>query len=124
MLQILLTSKSVIGTSRDIGILAVEVFSATESLLRNAIFLIIWYLLIWSLLRWSTRRKVDRLLGGWKSGKNGDDSLNLTTRALAWIDELLEPIHRARNITEDLANRAEAVEGGAGGGCGGMRRKV
>jgi hypothetical protein len=108
VLQILLTGKSVIATARDVGILAVQVFSAA-SLLQNAVFLIIWYALIWSLLRWSTRRRVDRLLSRWKSAENADDSLNLTTRTLAWIDGLLEPIHRNRNATEDLVKRVETM---------------
>ena len=50
MLHTILATHSVIGTARDIAVLAVEVISA-ESLLRNAVFLIFWYLLIWSLLR-------------------------------------------------------------------------
>jgi hypothetical protein len=108
VLQILLNSKTVIGTARDVGILAVQVFSAA-SLLQNAVFLIIWYLLIWSLLRWSTRRRVDRLLSRWKRADNADDSLNLTTRALAWIDGLLSPIHHKREAMERLAERVEAM---------------
>ena len=109
VLQILLTGKSVIATARDVGILAVQVFSAA-SLLQNAVFLIIWYALIWSLLRWSTRRRVDRLLSRWKSAENADDSLNLTTRTLAWIEGLMEPIHRKRNAMEGLAKRVETME--------------
>jgi len=77
--------------------------------LQNAVFLIIWYLLIWSLLRWSTRRRVDRLLSKWKKADDADDSLNLTTRALGWIDGLLEPIHRKRNAMEGLAKRVEMM---------------
>jgi hypothetical protein len=109
VLQILLNSKSVIGTARDVGILAVQVFSAA-SLLQNAVFLIIWYLLIWSLLRWSTRRRVDRLLSKWKRADDADDSLNLTTRALGWIDGLLEPIQWKRNAMEGLAKKVEAMQ--------------
>ena len=109
VLQILLNSKSVIGTARDVGILAVHVFSAA-SLLQNAVFLIIWYLLIWSLLRWRTRRRVDRLLSKWEKADDADDSLNLTTRALGWIDALLEPIHRKRNAMEGLAKRVETMK--------------
>ncbi len=110
VLQTILTAHSAIGTVRDVGILVVEVISA-ESLLRNAIFLIIWYLLIWSILRWSTKHRVERLLTRWKSADYADDSLNLTTRSLAWIDELLEPIHDARQTTEDLARRVEELRG-------------
>lgn len=110
VLQTILTGHSALGTARDIGILAVEVISA-ESLLRNAIFLIIWYLLIWTFLRWSTKRRVERLLTRWKSVDYADDSLNLTTRSLAWIDELLEPIHDASQTAEDLARRVEELRG-------------
>jgi hypothetical protein len=110
VLEIILNSKSVIATVRDVGVLAVQVFSAA-SLLQNAVFLIIWYLLIWSLLRWSTRKRVDRLLTRWKAVDNAsDDSLNLTTRTLAWIDGLLEPIHRKREATERLAGRVETLK--------------
>jgi hypothetical protein len=109
VLQIILNSKSVIGTARDVGVLAVQVFSAA-SLLQNAVFLIIWYLLIWSLLRWSTRRRVDRLLSKWKKADDADDSLNLTTRTLAWIEGLLEPIHRKRNAMEGLAKKVETMQ--------------
>jgi hypothetical protein len=112
-LHTILTSHSAIGTVRDVGILAVEVISA-ESLLRNAVFLTIWYLLIWSLLRWGTRRRVDRLLTRWRSAEDADDSLNLTTRTLAWIDELLEPIIAARQTTEDLAQRVEELRSAVG----------
>lgn len=110
VLQAILTGHSAIGTVRDVGILVVEVISA-ESLLRNAIFLIIWYLLIWSLLRWGTKHRVERFLTRWKSVDDADDSLNLTTRSLAWIDELLEPIHDARQTAEDLARRVEELRG-------------
>jgi hypothetical protein len=113
VLHTILTAHSTIGTVRDVGILVVEVISA-ESLLKNAIFLIIWYLLIWSLLRWGTRRRVDRLLARWRSAEHADNSMNLTTRTLAWIDELLEPIMAARQTTEDLARRVEELRGKLG----------
>jgi len=109
VLHAVLTAKSALGTVRDAAVLLVEVISA-ESLLKNAVFLIVWYLLIWSLLRWSTRRRVDRLLGRWKSAETADDSLNLTTRTFAWIDDLLEPIHKTRLASEGLARRVEAMK--------------
>jgi hypothetical protein len=110
VLQMILTSHSAFSTVRDAGILVVQVISA-ESLLKNAVFLIIWYLLIWSLLRWGTRRRVDKLLTRWRSAEYADDSLNLTTCTLAWIDELLEPIRTARQTTDDLAQRVEELRG-------------
>jgi hypothetical protein len=108
VLAILLTSGSVIGTARDLGILVVQVMSA-ESLLKSAAFLLVWYLLIWSLLRWSTRVRVERLMGRWKSADGVEDSLNLTTRGMGWMDELLEPVHRSRATAEDLAGRVEGM---------------
>jgi hypothetical protein len=104
VLQILLTSHGAIGTMHDLGVLAVEVISA-ESLLKSAAFLIVWYLLIWSLLRWSTKAKVERLMGKWKTADDGEDSLNLTTRGLRWLEEMLAPIRAARGTAEDLAKR-------------------
>ncbi|HEY1921251.1 MAG TPA: hypothetical protein VGG44_00680 [Tepidisphaeraceae bacterium] len=113
VLHTIITAHSAVGTVRDIGILAVEVISA-ESLLRNTVFLIVWYLLIWSLLRWGTRRRVDKLLIRWRSAAYADDSLNLTTRTLAWIDELLEPIRATRQTTDDLARRVEELRASIG----------
>jgi hypothetical protein len=113
VLQTILTAHSAFGTVRDVGILAVEVISA-ESLLRNAVFLLIWYLLIWALLRWGTRRRVDRLLMRWRSAEYADDSLNLTTRTLAWIGGLLEPIRTARQTTEDIARRVAELRSAIG----------
>ncbi len=113
VLQMILASHSAFGTVRDAAILAVQVISA-ESLLRNAMFLIIWYLLIWSLLRWGTRRRVDKLLMRWRSAEYADESLNLTTRTLAWIDDLLEPIQAARQTTGDLARRVEELRSAVG----------
>jgi hypothetical protein len=113
VLQTILTAHSAFGTVRDVGILAVEVISA-ESLLRNAVFLLIWYLLIWALLRWGTRRRVDWLLMRWRSAEYADDSLNLTTRTLAWIGGLLEPIRTARQTTEDIARRVAELRSAIG----------
>jgi hypothetical protein len=108
VLHAVLASGSALGTLRDVGILAVEVFSAA-SLLKNAVFLILWYLLIWSLLRWRVKSRVQKLLMRWRSAEHADDSLNLTTRVLAWIDELLEPITTARETAQDLAARVEQL---------------
>ena len=108
VLAILLMTNGMIGTARDLGILVVQVMSA-ESLLKSAAFLIVWYLLIWSLLRWSTRSKVERLMSKWKRADGAEDSLNLTTRGMGWMEELLEPVHRARETAGGLAVRVEAL---------------
>jgi hypothetical protein len=119
VLQILLTSHGAIGTMRDLGVMAVEVISA-ESLLKSAAFLIIWYLLIWSLLRWSTKVKVERLMGKWKAAGDGEDLLNLTTRGLKWIEELVEPVQRARETAQDLAGRVAEMKKEIGDGAAGL----
>jgi hypothetical protein len=91
-------------TAADVGMLLVEIFSA-QSLLQNAVFLLLWYLLIWALLRWDTRRRVDRLLKKWKSVERTDPGLSLAACALGWLDDLLDPIRAALRIVEDLADR-------------------
>jgi hypothetical protein len=104
LLEAMLSGQSVFASSREAAVVFVKIFSAAY-LLESAVFLLIWYLVIWGLLRWSTRRRVDRLLGRWKSADDREDSLNLTTRALGWIGELLEPIQRRRERMEELAKR-------------------
>jgi GTPase Era involved in 16S rRNA processing len=99
---------TILHNVRDAGIVLVEIFSA-PMLLHSALFLIIWYFIIYALLRWDTRRRVDRLLVRWKTARNIDPELNLTTRTLEWIDDLLEPIGRARDNMEDLAQRAAVL---------------
>jgi hypothetical protein len=113
VLKAVLESDSAIHGARNVGILIVSLLS-TASLLSCAVFLILWYLLLWSLLRWDTRRRVDRLLARWKSADQPDSSLNLTTRVLEWIDDLLEPIRAQRLITERLGERVEALRGELG----------
>jgi hypothetical protein len=109
VLHAFLASNSALGTARDLGILAVEVFSA-QSLLLNGVFLLLWYLLIGSLLKWSTRRRVDRLLSRWKSAEYADPSLNLSTTALQWMDDLLKPIRNSRETMERLSQRVAELE--------------
>lgn len=109
VLHAFLASNSVLGTARDIGILAVEVFSA-QSLLLNGAFLLLWYLIIMALVKWNARRRVDRLLARWKSAEYADPALNLSTAALQWMDDLLEPIHGSRQAMERLAGKVADLE--------------
>jgi hypothetical protein len=113
VLKAVLESDSAIHGARNVGILVVSLLS-TASLLSCAVFLILWYLLLWSLLRWDTRRRVDRLLARWKTADHPDSSLNLTTRVLEWIDDLLEPIRAQRVIAERLGQRVETLRGELG----------
>jgi len=104
ILHLILTGGAHWKTAADVGMLLVEIFSA-QSLLQNAVFLLLWYLLIWALLRWDTRRRVDRLLKKWKSVERTDPGLSLAACALGWLDDLLDPIRAALRIVEDLADR-------------------
>jgi len=108
VLQLMLAGNSPLRSVRDGAILLIQVMS-TEVLLKNAIFLLLWHLFLWSMLRWDTRRRVDRLLARWQSGKQTDPEMNLTTRAIQWIDDLLEEIRSARQNVENLANEVELM---------------
>jgi hypothetical protein len=106
IVQTLLTASSPLKTLRDAAILLVQLLSTT-ALLKNAVFLLLWYLLLWSLLRWHTRRRVEKLLWRWRTAP--DASLNLTACALQWMDELLEKIHAAARSAAELAQNVKLV---------------
>jgi hypothetical protein len=93
---------------RKLAALIVGVLSGA-ALLRNVTFLIIWFTVIWLALRWSTQRRVARLLGRWRSADYPNESLNLTTQALRWMDGLLAPLRAGRERTDDLLKRAQAL---------------
>jgi hypothetical protein len=109
VLAILLKNGSWTAQLKDAGAMAVQVLNG-QSLLYDSLFLLIWYLLILAMLRWTTRTKVDRLLSRWKSAENADPTLNLTTRALQWIDDLLSPIRSARQATQSLNDQLKALK--------------
>jgi hypothetical protein len=53
---------------------------------------------------------VDRLLSRWKSAEYADPSLNLSTTALQWMDDLLKPIRNSRETMERLSQRVAELE--------------
>jgi GTPase Era involved in 16S rRNA processing len=108
VLAAMLPNKGLFKTASDIGLLLVQIMSA-EFLLKSLGFLALWYLLLWALIRWDTRRRVDRLLARWKTAKQPDPSLNLSTRTLQWLDDLLEPIRSARQTIEKLVERVSEL---------------
>jgi hypothetical protein len=90
-------------------VLGVQLLSATY-LLKSAGFLAIWFLFLWLVLRWDTQRKVTRLLHRWRSLDGREDaSMNTSAAAMAWVDELLDPIRTAREREESLVKRADAA---------------
>jgi hypothetical protein len=104
----LLLRDSLVQTARGFALLAVQLFSAAY-LLRSAGFLAIWFLVLWCILRWDTQRRVARLLTRWRATGGEESNLNLPTAVMAWLDELLDPIHVARQREEALAERTEAL---------------
>lgn len=99
-----LSPHSIGRTPRDVALLAVQVLGVSY-LLQSVAFLILWFLILWLWVRWNTTRRVAKLLSRWKSGGHKDPELNLTTQALGWVDELLEPIRSARARVDSLVKR-------------------
>jgi hypothetical protein len=97
-----------ISSIRGAIVLAVQLLSAAY-LLKSAGFLAIWFLFLWLVLRWDTQRKVTRLLTRWRSLDGQDTSMNTSAAAMAWVDELLDPIRTAREREESLVKRADAA---------------
>ena len=98
---------------RKVAALVVGLLSGA-ALLRNVTFLIIWFTVIWLWLRWGTQRRVGRLLSRWKSPDARDEALNLNAQAMRWMADLLAPVRRVRERTEDVARRAMALGGPTG----------
>jgi hypothetical protein len=108
VLQLMLTPTFSWTGFRSMAVLVVQVLSG-DTLLKDAEFLLVWYALIWSLLRWHSHGRVEKLLDRWKSSEHPDESLNLTTCALGWMDDLLQPIHDARAEMENLAQATQEL---------------
>jgi hypothetical protein len=99
-----------ISSLKSAGILAVQLLSAAY-LLKSAGFLAIWFLFLWLVLRWDTYRKVTALLTRWRTldRDRRDARMNTAAAALAWTDQLLDPIRAARTREESLSQRADAA---------------
>jgi hypothetical protein len=91
-----------------LGVLAVQLFGVTY-LLKNVTFLLLWFGILWLLIRWDTQRKVNRLLARWRTADAADPSLNLASAALEWLDQMLDPIRRARERAEGLVKRTDEL---------------
>jgi hypothetical protein len=95
-------------TLREGLILAVQLLGAAY-LLKSAAFLAIWFLFLWLVLRWDTQRRVSKLLARWQRLDSGDAASSPAAAALTWTDQLLDPIHTARQREQHLLARAEAL---------------
>jgi GTPase Era involved in 16S rRNA processing len=98
-----LLSNDITHSTHDIVLLAVRIFSVNE-LLQNLTFLTMYFFLLWIILRWDTQRRVARLASRWKSDAS---ELSMTSQAMRWLDDLLQPIREARERAESLAMRAD-----------------
>ncbi len=105
-------SDSLAHTLRGGLLLAVQLLGAAY-LLKSAGFLAIWFVFLWLILRWDTQRRVARMLMRWQivhATDDGDDtSISAASAALAWVDELLDPLRAAREREESLVLRAETL---------------
>jgi GTPase Era involved in 16S rRNA processing len=108
VLHTILTASTPLRSLHDGAIVLVEMLS-TAALLKNAVFLLLWFFLLWALLRWDTRRRVERLLTRWRTAKQPDPSLNLTATTLQWIEGLLDPIQTAHKTTERLNQAVQSL---------------
>jgi hypothetical protein len=95
-------------TIPQLGLLAVQLLGVTY-LLKAVTFLLLWFAILWLLIRWDTQRKVSRLLARWRTTDAADPSLNLASAALEWIDQLIDPIRRARERADDLVRRTNEL---------------
>lgn len=95
-------------TARELLYLGVQMIGVTY-LLKNVTFLLIWFVALWMILRFSTQRRVNRQIEQWQSSVDSRDQLSLSGQALAWMDELLDPIRTHRQRIESIVRRADEL---------------
>ncbi len=100
----LLLNASIAWTPITLARLVVSLLSG-QKLLESAAFLLIWYVFLWLMIRYRTYRQVKAWLTD-----TGTGPLDLTATAVAWMDELTEPLQRQQQRIESLASRAESAK--------------
>ena len=93
------------GKSQEVAFLTVQLLGAAY-LLKTISFLVIYFLVLWALLRWDTHRRVTRFIQR-LSIPEADVQFSLPAQALAWIDELLQPLQQDVEQASELAKRIE-----------------
>jgi hypothetical protein len=96
---------SIIHETHELVVLTVRIFSVNE-LLQNITFLSLYFFLLWVILRWDTQRRINRFASRWKSDSS---DLSLTVQTVRWMDELLNPIRRAKEQLGDLVRRQSTL---------------
>ena len=95
----------------EMVVLVVRVFSVSE-LLQNLEFLAMYFFVLWVILRWHTQRRINRFVLKWK---NESSDLSLTVQTVRWLDEMLAPVHSAKEKLEALITRAGRMKVQSGG---------
>lgn len=78
-------------------------------LLENLAFLVGWHLLLWMMLRWDVQRKVDRHRRRIAHGAMDREAADPQAAAMAWMDDLLEPLESRGDKLKQVLDRVQAV---------------
>ena len=96
---------SIIHETHELVVLTVRVFSVSQ-LLQDMEFLAMYYFVLWVILRWHTQRQINRFVTRWKN--NGSD-LSLTVVTIRWLDEMLDPVRKAKERASELLERRKKL---------------
>jgi hypothetical protein len=102
------TRWSIFHWTHAMTLLVVRIFSVNE-LLQSLTFLCMYFFVLWLILRWDTQRRVTKFAGRWKTDSS---NLSLTVQTMTWLDDLVRPIHIAREQAATLADRAAKLRNG------------
>src|SRR6185436_13985316 len=94
--------------TRELALKVVQLLGTTF-LLKNLVFLLLWFAVLWAIVRAGTHARVARLIARWQKDPNLDPSLSFTAQTLEWIDQLLDPIQRHQDQIDGLISRIEKL---------------
>jgi len=100
----LVLNASIVWTPIAFARLVVSLLSG-QKLLESATFLLLWYVFLWLMIRYRTYRQVKAWLTD-----TGTGPLDLTSAAVAWMDELTEPLQRQHQRFTELAKRVKSSQ--------------
>ncbi len=94
--------------SRELALKIVQLLGTTF-LLKNLIFLLLYFAVLWAIIRASVYGRVSRLIARWQSDPKLDRSLSFNGQTLEWIDGLLDPIQRNQDQIDGLISRIDRL---------------
>jgi hypothetical protein len=100
MLEIVLQTH-ITSFSRELALKIVQLLGTTF-LLKNLIFLLLYFAVLWAVIRASVHGRVSRLISRWQSDPELDPALSFNGQAMEWIDEMLDPIQRNQDQIDGL----------------------